>query len=732
MMDPNDPDAWRDDFSGGEPKGQPAPPRASPDTRSAAEKTRERLTSRQVASVDGVELTEEQQELSDQIDRFIVDPFAGDVFHYDGLAGTGKAQPLDSPVLTPRGWVTIGDLQKGDYVIGSDGKPTLVTGVFDRGVRPILRMHFSDGASVECCTEHLWKVTDAHRRVRVLQAQDINVKKYGSAGFSCAVLAVQPVEMEARDVPVDPYCYGIMLGDAYLSPKGGASITVDVRDADEMFDLFKVGLPDTTMKTHTSTTNRMWIKKAHIEWLAPRKSKAKRIHDDYKNNSVEVRKAVLSGLLDTDSNIFRPTPNRCKIRYSTASFWLATDMIDLVRSLGGIANWSLHNRGEKGIELTISIQVPFNPYRRPRKAALWMPPMRDLSRKIVHREFLGLKPARCISVAHEDHLYVTKDYVLTHNTVVLAHTGRTNDDCSLVALSGKAASLLRRKSGLSASTIHSAIYKLVRSKDLENGKRVMEWSRVHSDGHLNGVTFLLDEKSMINRDIAQDILATGARIVAAGDPGQLPPVKGAQFFTNPNFTLKKIHRQALESPIIRQAYRVREGLAYQDDGPDFRVVSKLPRDQLAAADMVLVWKNDTRKEMTRIIRRIRGLAGQCPQVGEPVMCLKNAPDFGVYNGATYRLTRPFEPGHNMVSIEMDGDEIEIPYVSFEGIPSAVPVGQPETTNLTFGYVYTVHKAQGSEADNVVLIDEYAMQEHAIAWRYTAITRAAKSLTVMRW
>lgn len=320
----------------------------------------------------------------------------------------------------------------------------------------------------------------------------------------------------------------------------------------------------------------------------------------------------------------------------------------------------------------------------------------------------------------------------TGKSIVLAHTARTNDDCSLVALSGKAASLLRKKSGLSASTIHSAIYKLIKSRDLENGKRVMEWSRVHSDGHLNGITFLLDEKSMISRDIAMDILATGARIVAAGDPGQLPPVKGAQYFTNPNFTLKKVHRQALESPIIRQAYRVREGLPYVTDGEDFRVVTNLPRDELAAADMVLVWKNETRKEMTRIIRRIRGLAGQCPQAGEPVMCLKNCPEYGVYNGASYTLLQPFEPGQNLIKIEMDGEELSIPWVSFEGMTSAVPVGQQENTNFTFGYCYTVHKAQGSEADNIVLIDEYAMQEHRIAWVYTALTRAAKKITVMRW
>jgi exodeoxyribonuclease-5 len=359
--------------------------------------------------------------------------------------------------------------------------------------------------------------------------------------------------------------------------------------------------------------------------------------------------------------------------------------------------------------------------------------MRTLSRKIVHREFIGLKPTRCISVAHEDHLYVTNDFVLTHNTVVLSETARENSDCSLVALSGKAASLLRAKSGMSASTIHAAIYKLVSNRDLQNGKRVMEWRRANKDGLLNGITFLLDEKSMINREIAHDILATGARIVAAGDPGQLPPVRGSQFFAeNPNFTLKTVHRQALESPIIRQAHRVRAGLGYQADGDDFRVVDRMPKDDLVNADMVLVWKNATRVELTKITRRYRGLSGQCPQPGEPVMCLKNAADYNVYNGATYTLLKPFEPHDNCITIEMDGEPLSIPNVKFEGMPEAIPAGQHAVTDFTFGYVYTVHKAQGSEADNVVLIDEYAMQEHAIAWRYTAITRAAKRLTVVRW
>src|ERR1700689_708511 len=103
----------------------------------------------------------------------------------------------------------------------------------------------------------------------------------------------------------------------------------------------------------------------------------------------------------------------------------------------------------------------------------------------------------------------------------------------------------------------------------------------------------------------------------------------------------------------------------------------------------------------------------------------------VYNGAPSALLKPFEPHDNCITIEMDGEPLSIPNVKFEGMPDAIPAGQQAVTDFTFRYVYSVNKAQGSEADNVVLIDEYPMQDHAIAWRYTAITRAAKRLTVVR-
>jgi hypothetical protein len=78
--------------------------------------------------------------------------------------GLGKAQPLSAKLLTPSGWKTMGDISKGDYVFGSDGKPYRVEGVYPRGVRSVYRVTFSDGATTECCLEHLWQVTTPLRK----------------------------------------------------------------------------------------------------------------------------------------------------------------------------------------------------------------------------------------------------------------------------------------------------------------------------------------------------------------------------------------------------------------------------------------------------------------------------------------------------------------------------------------------------------------------------------------
>ena len=105
----------------------------------------------------------------------------------------------------------------------------------------------------------------------------------------------------------------------------------------------------------------------------------------------------------------------------------------------------------------------------------------------------------------------------------------------------------------------------------------------------------------------------------------------------------QIHRQALESPIIRQAHAVRDGGAYQPDTADFQVVRKAGDEQMMAADTILCWRNVTRHKVNARMRSLLGYNLPYPQAGEPVLCLKNAHRYGIFNGVTYELARNFEP-----------------------------------------------------------------------------------------
>lgn len=314
-------------------------------------------------------------------------------------------------------------------------------------------------------------------------------------------------------------------------------------------------------------------------------------------------------------------------------------------------------------------------------------------------------------------------------TTVLARIASQTSQSMLCTLTGKAASVLRDKTGLPASTIHSAFYKLREILKDKRGKRQMRWDDVYGHGELRGGILLLDECSMINEQIARDILKTGVKVVACGDPGQLPPVSGPQFFNKPDFMLTEIHRQALESPIIRQAHAVRNGRAYAADGA-FRVANVASDDDLLAADVILTWTHKTRKAANAEMRRLKGYWMPQVQVGEPLMCLRNVPNLGIYNGAVYPAARKISEGDSDIRILVDDMEVTVPNAAFEGLRLARDASE-SAVPFDFGYAMTVHKAQGSEWANVILIDEYRRQEDREKWLYTAITRAADSILVVR-
>jgi exodeoxyribonuclease-5 len=318
----------------------------------------------------------------------------------------------------------------------------------------------------------------------------------------------------------------------------------------------------------------------------------------------------------------------------------------------------------------------------------------------------------------------------TGKTTVLTQIASEFPEAKLCAFTGKAASVLRAKSGLKAQTVHSLFYRLVdKGQDEKTGKRILNFSRVHAEGAMRGKVILLDECSMIDRKTANDLLQSGALIIAVGDPGQLPPVHGAAFFNVADVALNEIHRQALDSAVIRQAHAMREEGKYQPDGADFQIVRKATDQQMMAADVTLCHRNTTRRKINERVRSLLGYNLPYPMAGEQVLWLKNSHQYGVFNGVTYALAHNFEPDDDAIHLLIDGNEVKVPDCVFVNGGTIDDYDDDEFTSaFDFGWCLTVHKSQGSEWDKVLLIDENHKYDRR-KWAYTGITRAAKSIIV---
>jgi exodeoxyribonuclease-5 len=313
---------------------------------------------------------------------------------------------------------------------------------------------------------------------------------------------------------------------------------------------------------------------------------------------------------------------------------------------------------------------------------------------------------------------------------VLAALGRAHPEAVMCAYTGKAASVLARKSGgLPVQTLHQFIYRFI-GEDAETGSPYFK--RAHKDGALRGVVALVDEMSMLGNYLMKDFLATGCKIIGCLDPGQLQPVRDTGFFRQhaPDARLVTVHRQALDSAIIRQAYNMRNNGVYVDDGDDFRVVRGFSAAEALEADVILCWRNATRHELNRLVRQWKGLPAGLAVAGEPVMCLKNNHDLGILNGAVYELLEDHRIGSEIMVISNErGDEAEIDGAwieDFETMPY-----RDDVRPFAFGYACTTHKSQGSSYRNVIFIDEYERTDERREFVYTAITRAEKKILVQR-
>lgn len=338
--------------------------------------------------------------------------------------GTGKLQPNSEPVATPNGWTPMGELKVGDEVVGANGLPTAVTGVFPQGVVDILRVEFNDGSWTRVGAEHLWRVFTASDRYsgkpgRVtttaeLVASGLHERSGNTKWF---IPMVRPVQLAEKTLPIDPYLMGLILGDGHVGKDGQVMLTTDV---EILATLPGNAIPHKTC-AYVATQHIAGCRTAMRAFgLNGKRSWEKTCPRIYLEGSIAQRRALLQGLLDTDSYAM-PDGG---IEFTSTAENLIDAVGELVTSLGGVARKSAPRRtkfqnGIGRVSWRINVKLPpgIVPFRLARKLATYVPPSKyPPTRGIKSITADGIEEATCISVAAKDKLYVTRHHIVTHNT----------------------------------------------------------------------------------------------------------------------------------------------------------------------------------------------------------------------------------------------------------------------------------------------------------------------------
>lgn len=370
-----------------------------------------------------------------------------------GSRGGGKATPLYVPVLTPNGWVTMGDIKVGDTVVDSQGDFKKVTHTFPQGSIPVWQVTLQDGRTIKCAEDHLWNVRTGTGKVQTLSTGQMfnrGLKYKAKRGDVCKyqIPNCKAIKFEEKELPLDPYILGCLLGDGAITGH-----TPKIASSDEfIINYFKDNLDGFEIKYDSSTTNNYTIVD-RVKCKLPIKSrsgnmrdvrvgnrltqiikslklnvpcKEKFIPDIYKFSSIEQRMELLRGLMDTDGCI---TKNGAA-EFTNTCEQLIDDVAELCRGLGIRCMKALDKRagqehvikGHKCLRSKywrLYINTTKEIVKLPRKLE------RIKKKHLTRHDFVSivdiqplnyLEEQKCITVDSPDHTYITKDYIVTHNT----------------------------------------------------------------------------------------------------------------------------------------------------------------------------------------------------------------------------------------------------------------------------------------------------------------------------
>lgn len=381
-----------------------------------------------------------------------------------GSQGSGKAQPLYSKILTPSGWVMMGDIKVGDEICTPSGEIAKVSGIFPQGIKPVYTLTTHDGAQTNSCIDHLWRccfashtkrngkstyvkrdeVVDTQFIINYLNTREQHNKTWG-CGISLPLITDKinstPLNSESNIIP--PYLLGTLLGDGGFTNGCISLTTIDHHILDKCEQLLE---PNYKFVSYTNGVNYRLVgsgrgnSSLYVEQLKKlnlynKLSHEKFIPTAYKQQNNYDKWELIQGLFDTDGTISKTGST---ISFTSTSFTLAKDVQELIWSLGGTASVHIRNPkyknkqgviipGKTAYEVIVKHNVPNRFFSLPRKLSRCKnfhyeghkDGSIDLKRRIVDVTFKGNEEVQCIMIDHPDHLYITDDYIVTHNTTIL-------------------------------------------------------------------------------------------------------------------------------------------------------------------------------------------------------------------------------------------------------------------------------------------------------------------------
>lgn len=365
--------------------------------------------------------------------------------------GVGKSLATYTPVLTPAGWKKASEIKIGDELIGRDGKPTKVLGVYPQGVISNYKVVFNDRSETNCCINHLWSVSDTqshNKSYKTLSLGQIlekglyktnspsRIKSGRKPAVRWKIPFVDPVEFETKNQFIPAYTMGAMIGD-------GCFISATPSLSNPEFDIYikekiEKELPDNIILNAYKSNEKACVQynivdktkhavnrftdELRILNLYGKKSEEKFIPDLYKFGSVKQRIDLLHGLMDTDGSAEKGN----KTRYATVSKQLAEDVVELVQSLGGMAHINVYTRKPRELhhfkdEICYSVVITLNkinPFSLPRKAQFW----RETNRGRYIADVIKQEDVEsvCFKVDNDESLFVIEHYIVTHNTKTMS------------------------------------------------------------------------------------------------------------------------------------------------------------------------------------------------------------------------------------------------------------------------------------------------------------------------